>query len=297
MRSMPTSQIFERPLVRRRRERASTTMAQADFLILEVAARLAERVTEVRREFPLGLVLGGHGGRLAAALQDCPGVGRLVTADHSRGMLAGCAGPLVVADEEALPFGPNRFDLVVSGQVLHWVNDLPGTLAQLRYCLKPDGLLLLAMPGGETLGELRETLLDAELELEGGAGPRVSPFLELRDAGALLQRAGFALPVADMDRIRVSYPDPLALLRDLRAMGETNALVERRRTLRRATLARALELYAARHGDEAGRVAATFDIVFLTAWKPHASQPRPLTRGSGRIDLATVLGGSGAGGC
>jgi SAM-dependent methyltransferase len=293
---MSVTQLFERSLVRRRRERAAATMTQADFLVLEVAERLAERVTEVRREFPLGLVLGGHGGRLAAVLQDCPGVGRLVVADHSRGMLTGCTGPLVVADEEALPFGPDRFDLVVSGQVLHWVNDLPGTLAQLRYCLKPDGLLLLALPGGETLSELRETLLDAELELEGGAGPRVSPFLELRDAGALLQRAGFALPVADMDRIRVSYPDPLALLRDLRAMGETNALVERRRTLRRATLARALELYAARHGDEAGRVAATFDIVFLTAWKPHASQPRPLARGSGRIDLATALGGSGAGG-
>ena len=206
-------------------------------------------------------------------------------------MLEGCPGQRVVADEEALPFGADRFDLATSVQLLHWVNDLPGTLAQLRYTLRPDGLLLLALPGGETLAELRAALLDAELEVEGGAGPRVSPFLDVRDAGALLQRAGFALPVVDVDRLRVSYPDPLALLRDLRAMGETNALVERRKGLRRETLARALSLYAERHGEGAdGRVTATFDIVFLTAWKPHPSQQRPLRRGSGQVDLAQALG-------
>ena len=226
--------LFDRLLVRLRRERAAGSLAGAEFLVTEVAARLAERVQDVRRHFPLGLVLGAHGGRVAAALEGCS-IDRLIQADHSRAMLAGCTGPVVVADEEALPFGADRFDLVVSGQVLHWVNDLPGTLAQLRYCLKPDGLLLLALPGGETLTELRAALLDAELEVEGGAGPRVSPFIELRDAAALLQRAGFALPVADIDRLTVSYPDPLALLRDLRAMGETNALVQRRRGLRRAT--------------------------------------------------------------
>jgi NADH dehydrogenase [ubiquinone] 1 alpha subcomplex assembly factor 5 len=287
---MPSpNQLFDRLLVRRRRERAAASLAGADFLVTEVVARLAERVQDVRRHFPLGLALGAHGGRLAAALAGCS-IGSLVQADHSRAMLAGCTGPVVVADEEALPFGMDRFDLVVSAQVLHWVNDLPGTLAQLRYCLKPDGLLLLALPGGETLTELRASLLDAELEVEGGAGPRVSPFLELRDAAALLQRASFALPVADIDRLTVSYPDPLALLRDLRAMGETNALVQRRHGLRRATLARALELYAERHADAAGRVGATFDIVFLTAWKPHESQPKPLARGSGRVDLAAALG-------
>lgn len=283
------SRIFDRQLVRRRRDRAAGTLAAADFLLVEVASRLAERVREVRRRFPLGLVLGAHGGRVAAALEGCD-IGSLVQLDHSPAMLAGCSGGLVVADEEALPFGPDRLDLVVSALGLHWVNDLPGVLAQLRYALRPDGLLLLAIPGGETLRELRSALLDAELEQEGGAGPRVSPFLDLRDAAALLQRAGLALPVADMDRIGVSYPDPLALLRDLRAMGETNALLERPGALRRGTLARALELYAARHGDEAGRVAATFDILFLTGWKPHPDQPKPLARGSGRIDLAAALG-------
>ncbi|HEX8374189.1 MAG TPA: methyltransferase domain-containing protein, partial [Geminicoccaceae bacterium] len=194
----------------------------------------------------------------------------------------------------AVPFGADRFDLVVGCQTLHWVNDLPGTLAQLRYCLKPDGLLLVALPGGETLAGLRAAFLDAELELEGGAGPRVSPFLDARDAGSLLQRAGFALPVVDVDRIRVSYPDPLALLRDLRTMGETGALLDRRRgTMRRATLARALTLYAERHADDdadGSRVAATVDVLFLTAWKPHASQPRPSRRGSGKVDLAEALG-------
>jgi SAM-dependent methyltransferase len=282
--------------VRQRRERAAPGLATAGFLIEEVASRLVERLAEVRREFPAALVLGGHRGLLARAAMPLAGGAGLAVADTSRGMLEGCPGLRVVADEEAVPFGADRFDLVLGCQTLHWVNDLPGTLAQLRYCLKPDGLLLAALPGGETLAGLRAAFLDAELELEGGAGPRVSPFLDVRDAGSLLQRAGFALPMVDVDRIRVSYPDPLALLRDLRAMGETGALLERRRgTLRRATLARALALYAERHPDEGGaagdgRVHATVDILFLTAWKPHASQPRPSRRGSGTVDLAEALG-------
>ena len=283
--------VFDRGLVRRRRERAAASLPGADFLVREVGDRLVERLGDLRREFGTALVLGGHRGRFADALAAQPSVGGLVVADSSLAMLEGCPGQRVVADEEALPFGADRFDLATSVQLLHWVNDLPGTLAQLRYTLRPDGLLLLALPGGETLAELRAALLDAELEVEGGAGPRVSPFLDVRDAGALLQRAGFALPVVDVDRLRVSYPDPLALLRDLRAMGETNALVERRRGLRRETLARALSLYAERHGEGAdGRVTATFDIVFLTAWKPHPSQQRPLRRGSGQVDLAQALG-------
>jgi SAM-dependent methyltransferase len=288
--------IFDRRLVRLRRERAAPGLARgAGFLIEEVAARLVERLVEVRREFPAALVLGGHRGLLARAVMPLAGGAGLAVADTSRGMLEGCPGLRVVADEEAVPFGADRFDLVLGCQTLHWVNDLPGTLAQLRYCLKPDGLLLTALPGGETLAGLRAAFLDAELELEGGAGPRVSPFLDVREAGSLLQRAGFALPVVDVDRIRVSYPDPLALLRDLRAMGETSALLERRRgTLRRATLARVLSLYAERHADEQrageGRVYANVDILFLTAWKPHASQPRPLRPGSGKVNLAAALG-------
>jgi len=288
--------VFDRGLVRRRRERAAASLPRADFLVREVGDRLVERLGDLRREFGTALVLGGHRGRFADQLAAQPSVGGLVVADSSLAMLEGCAGQRVVADEEALPFGADRFDLATSVQLLHWVNDLPGTLAQLRYTLRPDGLLLLALPGGETLAELRAALLDAELEVEGGAGPRVSPFLDVRDAGALLLRAGFALPVVDVDRLRVSYPDPLALLRDLRAMGETNALVERRKGLRRDTLARALSLYAEWHGEGAdGRVTVTFDIVFLTAWKPHPSQQRPLRRGSGQVDLAQTLGRDRAG--
>jgi NADH dehydrogenase [ubiquinone] 1 alpha subcomplex assembly factor 5 len=285
------AEIFDRRLLRRRRDRAAATLPGADFLVAEAGARLAERLDEIRRDFPAALVLGGHRGRLAAAFQDHPRVGSLVVADPAPAMLEGCPAPAVVADEEALPFGPDRFDLVLSAQLLHWVNDLPGTLAQLRYCLKPDGLLLACLPGGETLAELRSALLDAEVELEGGAGPRVSPFLDVREAGSLLQRAGFALPVADLDRVRVSYPDPLGLLRDLRAMGETSALVERRRTLRRGTLARALALYAERHPEAGGtgRVAATFELVFLTGWKPDPAHPRALRRGSAAVSLAQAL--------
>lgn len=283
-------QVFDRRLVRRRRERAAATLPTADFMVREVASRLAERLADIRRDFATALVLGGHRGLLAEAVRPFAGGGHLVVADAAAAMLAGSAGLPVVADEEALPFGADRFDLVVSGQVLHWVNDLPGTLAQLRYCLKPDGLLLAAMPGGETLSGLRAAFMDAELELEGGAGPRVSPFLDVRDAGQLLQRAGFALPVVDVDRIRVSYADPLAMLRDLRAMGETGALVDRRpEGLRRETLARAMALYAERHADADGRVEAVAEVLFLTAWKPHPDQQKPLRRGSGKIDLAKTL--------
>lgn len=293
-------QVFDRRLLRLRRERAAPGLAgPAGFLVEEVAARLAERVAEVRREFPAALVLGGHRGLLARAMRPLAGGTSLVVADTSRGMLEGCSPDAlrVVADEEAVPFGADRFDLVVGCQTLHWVNDLPGALAQLRYCLKPDGLLLAALPGGETLAGLRAALIDAELEVEGGAGLRVSPFLDVRDAGTLLQRAGFALPMVDVDRIRVSYPDPLALLRDLRAMGETSALADRRPGgIRRATLARALALYADRHAEDGGRVGAVVDVLFLTAWKPHASQPRPLRPGSGAVDLAEALGGRRTGG-
>lgn len=288
----PAPEIFDRRLLRARRERAAAGLGEVAFLLDEVAERLVERLEGIRRSFPLVLDLGSHDGRLARLLAARPAVGTVVRADLAPAMLAGGDGPRVAADEELLPFGPDSFDAVVGAMSLHWVNDLPGTLAQIRWCLKPDGLLLLAFPGGETLGELRATLLRAELELTGGASPRVSPFVALQDAAALLQRAELALPVADGDRITVSYAEPLRLLLELRRMGEASALVERPRApLRRAVLARALELYRAEHGDAEGRVPATFEILFLTGWKPHESQPRPLPRGSGRVPLARVLGG------
>ena len=202
----------------------------------------------------------------------------------------------MVVDAEALPFAADRFDLVLSPMILHWVNDLPGTLVQLRDCLAPDGLLMLALPGGETLAELRQCLTRAELECEGGASPRVSPFADVRDAGSLLQRAGFALPVVDVDRITVSYADPLRLLRELGRMGEGNALLQRRPgPLRRLTLARACQLYGELFGDAEGRVSATFDILFMAGWKPHPSQQQPATARLGPDATGGRVAGAGPG--
>ncbi len=205
-------------------------------------------------------------------------------------MLARAPAPRVAADPELVPFGDVSFDLIMSTLVLHWVADLPGALVQLRRALKPDGLLLAAMFGGSTLVELRTAVFEAELAEEGGVSPRVSPAIELGDAAALLQRAGFALPVADSETITVTYPNMPALLRDLRGMGETNALAARRRGgLRRATLARAALIYAERFGDAAGRIPASFEILFLCGWAPHPSQPQPLPRGSATARLADAL--------
>jgi SAM-dependent methyltransferase len=198
---------------------------------------------------------------------------------------------IVVADEEALPFRDASLDLVVSALALHTVNDLPGTLAQIRRALKPDGLFLAALYGGDTLTELRQSFAQAETEIENGISPRVAPFADLRDLGALLQRAGFALPVADVDRITVRYASPFALMHELRRMGATNTLIaRRRRPLKRATLMRMAELYAQNFSDPDGRIRATFEIVWLSGWAPHESQQKPLAPGSARTRLADALG-------
>lgn len=283
--------VFDRRAVRRQRERAARAFDAHDFLFREAASRLAERLDEVRRTFPVALDLGGHGGVLARALAGRGGIATLVETDLSFSLARRAPAPRVVADEEFLPFAPGTFDLAASCLSLHWVNDLPGALIQLRQALKPDGLLLVSMLGGETLHELRRVLLEAEAAETGGAGPRVSPFADVRDAGALLQRAGFALPVVDADTVTVTYPGALALMRDLRAMGEGNALAERRRGFsRRAVLLRAAALYEQLYADAAGRIPATFKIVTLTAWAPHAAQPKPLRPGSAAARLAEALG-------
>jgi NADH dehydrogenase [ubiquinone] 1 alpha subcomplex assembly factor 5 len=283
--------IFDRRAVRRQRERAAAALPAHDFLFREAASRLAERLDEVRRTFPLALDLGSHGGVLGEALRGRGGIETLVETDLSLALAQRARGLRVVTDEEFLPFAPDTFDLALSCLSLHWVNDLPGALLQLRHALKPDGLLLVSLLGGDTLHELRRALLEAEAETAGGASPRVSPFADVREAGALLQRAGFALPVIDSDTVTVSYPDALALMRDLRGMGEGNALSERRRCFsRRDVLLRAAERYQALFADEAGRVPATFRIVTLTAWAPHAAQPKPLRPGSAAARLAEALG-------
>jgi SAM-dependent methyltransferase len=216
-------------------------------------------------------------------------VGAIVAVDPVASQLAG-ERLAVAADEEALPFRDASLDLVVSALALQFVNDLPGTLIQIRRALRPDGLFLAAMIGGDSLAELREAFAQAEAEVEGGVSPRVAPFADLRELGALLQRAGFALPVTDVDRLTVRYASPLALMHDLRRMGASNALSERRRKLlRRATLHRVFEIYAERFADPDGRIRATFEIVWLSGWAPHESQQQPLKPGSAKTRLADAL--------
>jgi SAM-dependent methyltransferase len=286
--------VFDRRLVQRHRDRAAARLDGHDFLFREVAERLADRLDDVTRKFPLALDLGCRGGEIAAALRGRGAIETLVQCDLSAAMARRAAAngnPTLAADEEALPFAPESFDLVISGLSLHWVNDLPGCLLQVRQCLKPDGLFLAAMLGGDTLYELRQSLMEAELAEDGGVSPRVSPFADLRDAGGLLQRAGFALPVIDGDRVTVSYTDVLKLMHDLRGMGEANAVRARAGTaMHPALAARTDEIYRRGFGDGEGRLPATFQIIYLTAWAPAAGQQRALAPGSARSRLADALG-------
>lgn len=260
--------LFDRYAWRLHRDRAARTGC-VDFLHSEVAERLLDRIEDVKREFHSALDLGAHNGALWRSLKLRKRIERIVTTDPAAGFLRRLDGPRVVADPDLIPFGHGVFDLVVSVLALHWVGDLPGALAQLRRVLKTDGLLLAAILGGNTLVELRTVMIEAELIEEGGASPRVSPTADLADIAALLLRTGFAMPVADAEKVTVTYPDALALMRDLRGMGETNALAARRREpLRRATLTHAAELYAERFGLPDGRIPATFEIFFLTGWAP-----------------------------
>jgi SAM-dependent methyltransferase len=286
--------LFDRALHRRRLDRAARGVGAAGFLKARVAEDLVERLEAVRRDFSLAVDLGARDGAFARALaasQAAAKVGVLIETDLSRAMLAGRPGLRLVADEERLPFAEASLDLVVSSLALHWTNDFIGALIQIRRALKPDGLFLGAILGGATLSELRAALTAAELERLGGSGPRVSPFADAYDGAGLLQRAGFALPVADVDRVSVRYPDALVLMADLRAMGETNVLVEgARRPLSRAVLGRACALYAERFSEPDGRVTATFEIITLTGWAPHPDQQKPLRPGSAKMRLADALG-------
>jgi SAM-dependent methyltransferase len=282
--------IFDRKLLRARRLRAAAHGTE-NFLLDRAAEDLADRLQSVKRRFPQALDLGTPDGALGQRLAASAQIGRLFSAEPLAHLRAPEAGPRVAADEEALPFRDASFDLVVSALALHWVNDLPGTLLQIRRILNPDGLFLATILGGETLTELRQSLAEAEAEIEGGLSPRVAPFVEVRAMGTLLQRAGFALPVTDIDRLTVRYSDLAGLFLDLRAMGATNALAARRRKpLRRATIARAAEIYGMRFADADGRLRATFGLLSISAWAPHESQQQPLKPGSARMRLADALG-------
>jgi SAM-dependent methyltransferase len=273
---MPAGQtIFDRNLLRLRQRRARA-LGPATFLVDRVAVELGERLAVVLRQFERAADLGTPTGAVRRVLTESGKVGTVVD---------------VIADEEALPFAAGSLDLVVSALALQFVNDLPGTLIQIRRALKPDGLLLAALIGGDGLTELRQAFAQAESEVEGGVSPRVAPFADLRELGALLQRAGFALPVVDSDRLTVRYKTVLDLMRDLRRMGATNVLTERRRApLKRKTLFRMAEIYAERFSDSDGRLRATFEIAWLSGWAPHESQQKPLKPGSATARLADALG-------
>ena len=275
--------VFDRRAVRRHRDRAAPHVGAVADVLGDVADRLLDRLEDTTHRFGRALDVGGRG--VVAPRLRARGIG-VVSCDLSPAMAARAGAPAVAADEEALPFAAASFDLIVANLSLHWVNDLPGALIQLRLALAPDGLFLASLPALGTLGELRTALTEAEAELTGGAAPRVSPFPDLRDCAGLLQRAGFALPVADAEDITLAYADPFALLRDLRAAGETNAVAARDlrippRALFPAALA-ALPASGERHP-------VTLRVAMLTGWSPAPSQQQPARRGSGRVSLAEVF--------
>jgi SAM-dependent methyltransferase len=282
--------VFDRALVRRRIARAVAT-GFPTFLLERAAEDLEERLSAVTRPFGTALDIGtptSLAAEIVARTRDGVSVVRVAPALPPRipaGILT------AIGDEEALPVVEDSADLAVSLLALQSVNDLPGTLVQIRRALKPDGLFLACLFGGNTLTELRQSFAAAESEIEGGASPRVAPFADIRAVGGLMQRAGFALPVVDLETVTVRYGSVFGLMTDLRAMGLTNTLVQRRRTpLRRATLLRMAAIYADRFADPDGRIRATFDMVWLSGWAPHESQQKPLKPGSAKARLADALG-------
>ena len=276
--------VFDRRAVRLHRDRAAATVSHVGAILQEAAERLVDRLDDTTHRFTRALDVGGRG--VVAPLLRARGI-ETISLDLSAKMAALGQGPAVAADEEFLPFAPGSFDLVISSMSLHWVNDVPGALIQLRRSLRPDGLFLASMPVLGTLASLRSALTEAEANLSGGAAPRVSPFADLRDCAALLQRAGFALPVADAEEISLEYQNPFALLQDLRAAGETNAIAARdRRTPPRALFAAALASLL----PVQSRMPVRLRLAFMTGWAPADSQPKPLAPGSGQVSLRDVLG-------
>ena len=286
-------EIFDRKLVKLHRDRAVRELGNFEFLFCEVARMLADRLSDIRRRFPVALDVGCHTGQMTKILKNLSKIDTTLQCDLSERMVRQTSGLRFAADEEFLPVGDGMLDLLISCLSLHWVNDLPGCLIQMRQALKEDGLFLAALFGGETLKELRQSLIEAETQIVGGAGPRVSPFADIQDGGALLQRAGFALPVVDTDILTVSYENPLKLMHDLRGMGEQMAAHTRQKTFtRRDVLFRAADIYQTTYGGADGRIPATFEVITLTAWAPSTNQPQPLMRGSGQLSLADALNSS-----
>lgn len=281
--------IFDLVLLARHRTRAAPAACDNEFLLAHAADELIDRLTLVQRRFQSAIDVGAHNGLLARRLL-ATGIPSVTSLEPVAALRSQCPLPSTSASLESLSLADAGFDLAVSALALHLVNDLPGALIQIRRALKPDGLLLAALLGGATLTELRQAWLAAEIEIAGGASPRVAPFADVRDLGTLVQRAGFALPVVDSDTLTVTYADPLALMRELKAMGASNMLHERRRVpVTRGLLLRAAEIYAERFALPNGRIPATFEVLTITAWAPDPSQPKPLQPGSAQISLKDVL--------
>ena len=283
---------FNRALLRRRRNRSAKRFDEVGFLVDHAAAEIRDRLEDVKRTFATALDLGSHTGALSRCIAASGKVETLFSCDASLAMARRSPVSCFVADEELVPVAGESLDLVASALTLHWVNDLPGTLIQIRRTLRPDGLFVAALLGGDTLLELRDVLIAAEAETTDGATARVAPFADVRTLGGLLQRAGFTLPVVDCDRLTVRYDSLSGLMSDIRRMGGSNALAGPVKPLRRDTLMRAGELYAERYADPDGRIRATFEFVYLTGWAPHESQQKPLPPGSARTRLAEALGTS-----
>jgi SAM-dependent methyltransferase len=286
----PSHLVFDRALVRARLVRATAAWPYPDFLLRRAADELSERLSAILRDFSIAVDIGTPGPQAAQMLSRQPRIGQVYRAAPVAQVLGRGGFASLIADEEALPFAAASLSLVVSAMALHLVNDLPGTLVQIRQSLRPDGLFIGCLLGGRTLQELRFALATAEAEILGGTSPRVAPFADLRHLGGLLQRAGFALPVSDSDLVTVRYGSMFALIDDLRAMGLANSLSQRsRKPLRRSVLARAADLYSQRFSDRDERVRATFEMLWLAGWAPHESQQIALRPGSAKMRLADAL--------
>lgn len=278
--------VIDKVLLRRRQVRASARSGPgAEFLLHAAVGELTERLAAVERRFTVGVAIAPQSDALASAMLGSGRVERVFRIEPA--WHAGGSRADLIADDEALPLAPGSVDLIVSALSLHWANDLPGALIQARQALRPDGLFLAALAGGQTLTELRQALVEAETEILGGASPRVIPMADVRDLGQLLQRAGFALPVADRDTLTVRYDSAFGLFADLRAMGASNPLIDRTRNpAGRRLFARAAQAYEARFSDPDGRVRATFELIYVAGWAPDASQQKPARRGSAQVNLA-----------
>jgi NADH dehydrogenase [ubiquinone] 1 alpha subcomplex assembly factor 5 len=286
------TEIFDQALLIERRRRAANSGHDGRFLLTRVLEDVSERLSFIQRQFPTCLLLNAYDRQAVEDIQSLPNIGTVIAADNDAALLANCPEPKVVLSPAALPFSDGALDCIISPLTLHWINDLPGRLIQFRQALRKDGLLLAILPGGRTLHELRASWLAAEEELTGGVSPRVAPFVDIRDFGGLLQRAGFALPVVDSELVTVTYPNPIALYRDLKGMGASNCLTDRRlMPVTRRLLTRASEIYIDRFSTADGsKIVATIELLTATAWTPDESQQKPLRPGSAKTRLAEALG-------